>query len=433
MSAPDLSLLAKRRFGPVFVVMFLGAFNDNLFKFSLLFLANFSLYVNHPGKGEILATVATGLFILPFFLFSALAGQCADAWDKMKLMRVVKGAEVVIMGLGLAGFWIASIPLLLGALFLLGVHSAFFGPIKYAILPQHLRPHEIMGGTGLVEAGTFVAVLSGQLLAGVVSPQEAGLVASGLAVTGFLTSLAVPSAPALAPELCINRNIFQSTWLILKIARHGPGVWPSILGISWFFSVGAVLLAELAPMVRGTLGASQQVATLFLLIFSVSVAIGSMLVNRLLQGEVSARYVPVTALALAALMIDLSLAANAFVIEAPGASIAAFMESTGSWRIVIDLAGIAIAGGMFIVPLYAILQTRSPPGERSRTIAANNIVNAAIVVLTIVAATVMLALGASVTDVIAALGIATLFVAALAWWLLSDAAMWPVLRRLIGS
>lgn len=433
MSAPDLSLLAKRRFGPVFVVMFLGAFNDNLFKFSLLFLANFSLYVNHPGKGEILATVATALFILPFFLFSALAGQCADAWDKMKLMRAVKGAEVVIMGLGLAGFWIASIPLLLGALFLLGVHSAFFGPIKYAILPQHLRPHEIMGGTGLIEAGTFVAVLSGQLLAGVVSPQEAGLVASGLAVTGFLTSLAVPSAPALAPELRINRNIFQSTWLILKIARHGPGVWPSILGISWFFSVGAVLLAELAPMVRGTLGASQQVATLFLLIFSVSVAIGSMLVNRLLQGEVSARYVRVTALALAALMIDLSLAANAFVIEAPGASIAAFMESTGSWRIVIDLAGIAIAGGMFIVPLYAILQTRSPPGERSRTIAANNIVNAAIVVLTIVAATVMLALGASVTDVIAALGIATLFVATLAWWLLSDAALWPVLRRLIGS
>lgn len=433
MSAPDLSLLAKRRFGPVFVVMFLGAFNDNLLKFSLLFLANFSLYVNHPGKGEILATVATGLFILPFFLFSALAGQCADAWNKTKLMRVVKGAEVIIMLLGLTGFWTESIPLLLGALFLLGVHSAFFGPIKYAILPQHLRAHEIMGGTGLVEAGTFVAVLSGQLLAGIVSPQEAGLVASGLALTGLLASLMVPSAPALAPDLRINRNIFQSTWLILKIARHGPGVWPSILGISWFFSVGAVLLAELAPMVRGTLGASQQVATLFLLIFSVSVAVGSMLVNRLLKGEVSARYVPLAALALAALMIDLSLAADAFVSQTPGASIAAFMKSAGSWRIVIDLAGIAVAGGMFIVPLYAILQTRSPAGERSRTIAANNIVNAAIVVLTMAAATVMLALGAGVTDVIGALGIATLFVAGLAWWLLSETAMWPILRRLIGS
>ena len=429
MSAPDLSLLSKRRFGPVFVVMFLGAFNDNLLKFALLFLANFSLYVDEPGKGEMLATIATGLFILPFFLFSALAGQCADAWNKTKVMRIVKCAEVIIMGLGLAGFWTESVPLLLGALFLLGVHSAFFGPIKYAILPQHLRPHEIMGGTGLVEAGTFVAVLGGQLLAGVIPPREAGLVASVLAITGLVASLAVPSAPALAPELRINRNIFRSTWLILKIARHGPGVWPSILGISWFFSVGAVLLAELAPLVSGTLDASQQVATLFLLIFSVSVAIGSMLVNRLLNGEVSARYVPVSALALAALLIDLSFAANAFVVEVPGASIAAFMESRGSLRIVIDLAGIAIAGGMFIVPLYAILQTRSPPRERSRTIAANNIVNAAIVVLTVAVATLMLALGASVTDIIAALGIATLLVAGLSWWLLSEAAF---LRRLIG-
>ncbi|HKR17763.1 MFS transporter [Rhizorhapis sp.] len=432
MSAPDLSLLSKRRFGPVFVVMFLGAFNDNLLKFALLFLANFSLYVDEPGKGEMLATIATGLFILPFFLFSALAGQCADAWNKTKVMRIVKCAEVIIMGLGLAGFWTESVPLLLGALFLLGVHSAFFGPIKYAILPQHLRPHEIMGGTGLVEAGTFVAVLSGQLLAGVIPPREAGLVASVLAITGLIASLAVPSAPALAPELRINRNIFRSTWLILKIARHGPGVWPSILGISWFFSVGAVLLAELAPLVSGTLDASQQVATLFLLIFSVSVAIGSMLVNRLLNGEVSARYVPVSALALAALLIDLSFAANAFMVEVPGASIAAFMESRGSLRIVIDLAGIAIAGGMFIVPLYAILQTRSPPRERSRTIAANNIVNAAIVVLTVAVATLMLALGASVTDIIAALGIATLLVAGLSWWLLSEAAMHPFLRRLIG-
>ena len=429
MSAPDLSLLSKRRFGPVFVVMFLGAFNDNLLKFALLFLANFSLYVDEPGKGEMLATIATGLFILPFFLFSALAGQCADAWNKTKVMRIVKCAEVIIMGLGLAGFWTESVPLLLGALFLLGVHSAFFGPIKYAILPQHLRPHEIMGGTGLVEAGTFVAVLGGQLLAGVIPPREAGLVASVLAITGLIASLAVPSAPALAPELRINRNIFRSTWPILKIARHGPGVWPSILGISWFFSVGAVLLAELAPLVSGTLDASQQVATLFLLIFSVSVAIGSMLVNRLLNGEVSARYVPVSALALAALLIDLSFAANAFMVEVPGASIAAFMESRGSLRIVIDLAGIAIAGGMFIVPLYAILQTRSPPRERSRTIAANNIVNAAIVVLTVAVATLMLALGASVTDIIAALGIATLLVAGLSWWLLSEAAF---LRRLIG-
>ena len=418
MSAPDLSLLTKRRFGPVFVVMLLGAFNDNLLKFALLFLANFSLYADEPGKGGMLATVATGVFILPYFLFSAVAGQCADALDKTKLMRVVKAAEVFIMGLGLAGFWMESVPLLLAALFLLGVHSAFFGPIKYAILPQHLRAREIMGGTGLIEAGTFLAILGGQLLAGVVPPLAAGLVASALAVTGFLASLAVPPAPALAKNLRIGRNIFLSTWQILKAARHGPGVWSAILGISWFFSVGAVLLAELAPLVNGTLGASQQVATLFLLIFSVGVALGSLLVNRLLGGEVSARYVPAAALALAAFLIDLSLAARLFVIAVPNASITGFLASDGSWRIVIDLAGIALAGGMFIVPLYAILQTHSPPMERSRTIAANNIVNAAIVVLTTVVITVMLALGSSVAGVIGALGFATLCVAGLFFWFL---------------
>jgi len=418
MSAPDLSLLTKRRFGPVFVVMFLGAFNDNLLKFALLFLANFSLYADEPGKGGMLATVATGVFILPYFLFSAVAGQCADALDKTKLMRAVKAAEVFIMGLGLAGFWMESVPLLLAALFLLGVHSAFFGPIKYAILPQHLRAREIMGGTGLIEAGTFLAILGGQLLAGVVPPLAAGLVASALAVTGFLASLAVPPAPALAKNLRIGRNIFLSTWQILKAARHGPGVWSAILGISWFFSVGAVLLAELAPLVNGTLGASQQVATLFLLIFSVGVALGSLLVNRLLGGEVSARYVPAAALALAAFLIDLSLAARLFVIAVPNASITGFLASDGSWRIVIDLAGIALAGGMFIVPLYAILQTHSPPMERSRTIAANNIVNAAIVVLTTVVITVMLALGSSVAGVIGALGFATLCVAGLFFWFL---------------
>ena len=432
MSAPDLSLLTKRRFGPVFVVMFLGAFNDNLLKFALLFLANFSLYAGEPDKGGILATVATGLFILPYFLFSAVAGQCADALDKAKMMRVVKAAEVIIMGLGLVGFWMESVPLLLGALFLLGVHSAFFGPIKYAILPQHLRAREIMGGTGLIEAGTFLAILGGQLLAGVIPPREAGLVASALAVAGFLASLAVPAAPALAKNLRISPNIFRSTWQILKVARHGPGVWPAILGISWFFSVGAVLLAELAPLVSATLGARQQVATLFLLIFSVGVAMGSLLVNRLLGGEVSARYVPAAALALGAFLIDLSLAADIFVIVVPNASIAGFMASEGSWRIVIDLAGIALAGGMFIVPLYAILQTHSAPMERSRTIAANNIVNAAIVVLTTIVVTVMLALGSSVTGVIGALGFATLCVAGLFCWFLSGARMRPMLCRLYG-
>lgn len=431
MSAPDLSLLSKRRFAPLFVVQFLGAFNDNLLKFALLFLANFGLYHAQPDKAEMLATIATGLFILPYFLFSALAGQLADAWDKAKLVRAVKAAEVVIMALAVTGFWLASVPVLLSCLFLMGLHSTIFGPVKFSILPQHLRAEEIMGGTGLIEAGTFLAILSGQLLAGVIPPWHAGIVAVCLASIGFLVSLAVPSAPTIVPGLRIEHNIFKSTWSILRAARHGRGVWLSILGISWFFAVGAVLLAEFAPLVSGVLKAKQEVATLFLLIFSVSVAFGSVLVNRLLRGTVSARFVPVSALALSACMIDLWLSTSAYVPLRVGAGIADFVGSPGSLRIMIDLFGIAFAGGMFIVPLYAILQTHSPREERSRTIAANNIVNAGITVTVVAVVTAMLARGESVPGVIGVMGFATLSVALISCWLLPETVIKAIVRGLL--
>jgi acyl-[acyl-carrier-protein]-phospholipid O-acyltransferase/long-chain-fatty-acid--[acyl-carrier-protein] ligase len=431
MSAPDLSLLGKRRFAPLFVVQFLGAFNDNLLKFALLFLANFGLYRAEPDKAEMLATIATGLFILPYFLFSALAGQLADAWDKAKLVRAVKAAEVVIMTLAVIGFWLQSVPLLLSCLFLMGLHSTIFGPVKFSILPQHLAPQEIMGGTGLIEAGTFLAILSGQLLAGVIPPWEAGLVAVGVATFGFFVSLTVPSAPTVVPGLRIERNVFKSTWHILKAARHGRGVWLSILGISWFFAVGAVLLAEFAPLVSGVLKAKQEVATFFLLIFSISVALGSMLVNRLLGGQVSARFVPVSALALAGFMIDLWLSTGFYVPMHQGSGIAEFVASAGSVRIMLDLVGIAFAGGMFIVPLYAILQTHSPREERSRTIAANNIVNAATTVAVVSVVTAMLARGESVPGVIGVMGFATLVVALISCWLLPETVIKAIVRGLL--
>lgn len=431
MSAPDLSLLGKRRFGPLFAVQFLGAFNDNLLKFALLFLANFGLYAAEPAKAEMLATIATGLFILPYFLFSALAGQIADSWDKAKLVRAVKLAEILIMIIALAGFWQQSVPLLLGSLFLMGMHSTLFGPVKYSILPQHLGSDEIMGGTGLIEAGTFIAIVGGQLLGGIVPPWEAGLIATGLAVAGFLASLAVPAAPATAPGLRIDLNVFRSTWQILKSARHGRGVWLSILGISWFFAVGAVLLAQFAPLVGNVLDARQEVATLFLLVFSVSVALGSMAVNRLLKGEVSARYVPISALALAAFMIDLWLSTRGYVPAAPDANVGRFWANPGSWRILVDLAGIAFAGGMFIVPLYAILQTHSPAGERSRTIAANNIVNAAVSVLLVGILILLLGANVSVPAIIGLLGAGTLAVALISCWLLPETVIKSLVRAVL--
>lgn len=428
MPAPDFSLLGKRRFAPLFGVQFLGAFNDNLLKFALLFLANFGLYAADPGKAGVLATVATGLFILPYFLFSALAGQLADACDKAKLVRAVKLAEIAIMGIALVGFWLQSVPMLLASLFLMGLHSTIFGPVKYSILPQHLDSHELMGGTGLIEAGTFLAILGGQLLGGVILPLQAGMVATGLAVVGFLFSLAVPSAPATAPGLKIDFNVFRSTWHILKSARHGRSVWLSILGISWFFAVGAVLLAEFAPLVSGILGARQEVATLFLLVFSVSVAVGSTVVNKLLAGEVSARYVPVAALGLAAFMIDLWGSTGDFAIHTQRATVSLFLATPSSWRILLDLAGVALTGGIFIVPLYAILQLHSPAEERSRTIAANNIVNAVVTVAVVALFTALLGAGVSIPAIIGMLGLTTLGVALVSCWLLPETVIKSVTR-----
>ncbi|KQM68178.1 2-acyl-glycerophospho-ethanolamine acyltransferase [Sphingomonas sp. Leaf17] len=424
-------MLAKRRFGPLFAVQFLGAFNDNLLKFALLFLANFGLYAAAPDKAEQLATIATGVFILPYFLLSALAGQLADKFDKAVLVRTVKAAEIGIMLLALAGFWIQSVPVLLVCLFLMGVHSTIFGPVKYSILPQHLRPNEVMGGTGLIEAGTFLAILGGQLLGGVIPAWEGGLVATGIAIIGFLVSLAIPSAPTAAPGLIIERNIFKGTWAILKVAKGGRGVWLAILGISWFFSVGAILLSEFAPLVSGTLHAGASVVTLFLLVFSVSVAAGSLAVNALLGGEVSARYVPVAALGLAGFLIDLWIATSHFVAVAPIADVAAFVAAPGSWHILFALAGIAFSGGVFIVPLYAVLQVHSAPEHRSRIIAANNIINACVTVLLVVVVTLLLANGTTVPGVIGALGFATLTIALISCWLLPETIFKAMIRGLL--
>lgn len=420
MSAPDLGLLVQRRFGPIFTVQFLGAFNDNLLKFAMLFLANFGIYASAPEQAKLLAAIATGLFILPYFLFSALAGQIADTLDKARLIRWIKGAEVAIMAVALVGFWTTSIPLLLTSLFLMGLHSTLFGPVKYSILPQHLRDDEVMGGTGLIEGGTFLAILGGQLLAGLIPPWEAGIAAMGVALAGFAISFAIPPAPSIRGDHRIDWNLWRGTLEILGTAREGRGVWLSILGISWFFAAGAVLVSEFAPLVSGTLAAKQEVATLFLIVFSVAIAMGSLLVNRLLKGEVSARYVPVSALVLAAGLIDLWIATSGFAVHTAGASTAQFLATPGAWHILFDLGVIAVSGGMFIVPLYAILQIASPPEKRSQIIAANNVINAGLTVLAVLGVTALLAAGIDVPGLIGALGFATLIVALASVWLLPE-------------
>lgn len=431
MSAPQFSLLGTRRLGPLFVVQFLTALNDNLFKFAMLFLATYTIFAGQPDRSAMLALVATALFTLPYFLFGAVAGQIADSWDKARLIRWVKAAEIGIMGIGLGGFALQSIPLLLTGLFLMGCHSTLFGPAKYAIIPQHLHRDEVMGGTGLIEAGTFLAILSGQLMAGVIAPWYAGLAAMGLAILGFLASLAIPVAPSSAQDLAIDFNPWRSSKRLIAVARHGPGVWLCILGISWFFAVGAVMLSQFTPLVDGVLRGGPSVANLFLIVFSVGVALGSVTVNRLLKGEISGRYVPVSALILAAFMIDLWLAARGFAAPAAMSDWRGFVGSFASVRILFDLFMIAFAGGMFVVPLYAILQTSGPAEERSRRIAANNIVNAAVGVVVIGTIAGMMAGGIDVPGVIGVMGFATLAVALVSCWLLPETVIKSLVRGLL--
>lgn len=431
MSAPDMSLLVKRRFAPIFAVQFLGAFNDNLLKFGLLFLANFSILRSDPDAAAQLAILSTGLFILPYFLLSALGGQLADHYDKARLVRWIKAAEIGIMAVALFGFWIESIPVLLACLFLMGVHSTLFGPVKYAVLPQHLRENELMGGNGLIEAGTFLAILGGQLLAGVIPAWEAGLAAFGLAVLGWLISLFMPSAPPVGEAAKVEWNVWRGTMHILSSARAQGELWLAMLGISWFFAVGAVLTSEFAPLVSSVLEARQDVVTLFLLVFSLSIALGSVAVNRLLKGEISARYVPVAALGMAAFQIMLGITTNGYDVVREGAGITAFLASDGAYAILIALAGLAFCGGMFIVPLYALLQARSAPEERSRIIAANNILNAILMVAMVGVAAMLLGAGVGIPDLITFLGLATLAVALTACWLLPETVIKSLFKALL--
>lgn len=313
----------------------------------------------------------------------------------------------------------------------MGVHSTIFGPVKYAILPQHLGEREIMGGTGLVEAGTFVAILGGQLLAGVVSPWEAGLVATALSVVGLVFSLLVPPAPSVKGSRSVDVNPVRSTRDILRVARGGRGIWLSILGISWFFSVGAVLLAQFAPLVADTLGGGEGVVTAFLLAFSVGVALGSILVNRLLSGEVSARYVPAAALSMSAGLIGLWLVARSW--DGPVATPAELISRPEGIALLACLTLIAVAGGMFVVPLYAILQTSAAASERARTIAANNVVNAAVTVILVGFIMALATNGTTVAGVIGVLGFSTLAVALISCWLLPETVFKGIVRSVLRA
>ena len=378
-------LLPERRFGPFFLTQLLGAFNDNVYKNSLVILVAYHAATYSTLDPNLLTNAAAGIFILPFLLFSASAGQIADKFEKSAIIRVIKAIEIGIMLIAGAGLLLQSLPLLFAALFLLGLHSTFFGPVKYAILPQALNPAELIGGNGLVEMGTFVAILAGTLVAGVLVTLDGGTAwVSALiliiSVLGFLASLAIPKAPAAAASLAFDWNPLRETWSNLRFAKQNRSVFLSLLGISWFWFYGAMFLSQFPNYSKLVLGGNEHVVTLLLALFSVGVAAGSLLCERLSGHKVEIGLVPFGSIGLSVFAVDLFFATPGSVAHTDVGAWQ-FLMQPGAWRIALDLFLIGTFGGFYIVPLYALIQTRCPISHRSRVIAANNILNALFMVV----------------------------------------------------
>ncbi|MGX7894984.1 MFS transporter [Tsuneonella sp. HG222] len=378
-------LLRQRRFMPLFATQLLNAFNDNLFKNAMVLFVVYGVYNSEEAEAQFSA-IASALFILPFFILSALAGQLADMRDKAVIIRWVKLAEIGIMLVGAAGLLLAwsghlttsiAIPLMLAALFAMGVHSTFFGPIKYAILPQHLNKDEVLAGTGLVEAGTYIAILGGTILAGWIAVEWAAIGIVVTAVVGYLTSRSVPPAPPAIPGEPIDWHVIRASIALVRNTMHQTEVYYAILAISFFWTIGAVLFIQFPPLAKNVLLAQKEVASLFLVVFSVGVAAGSIAVNALLKGRVSARYAPASVIAMGIFVGLFYLVCRVWgaTVSGPLMDVPTFLSHPMAFLVLASLLMIAVSGGMFVVPLYAFLTTKVDPGQAARTVAANNIVN----------------------------------------------------------
>lgn len=421
-----LALLGARRFGPLFTTQFLSAFNDNALKNALVLMLAYRPDMAGGMSAGILIPLAGGLFILPFFLCSATAGELADALDKARLIRIIKATEIAVMAVAAAAVLFESTGLMLALLFVMGIEAAFFGPLKYAILPDLLGLDELLLGNALVEAGTFLAILFGTI-AGMLIAGEHGtkliaglIVAIALGAWGF--SRAIPPIRPAEAGARITWNFIAATTRLIAEARRERVRFRSILGISWFWLAGATYLSQFPTYVRHYLGSEEAVVTLFLTVFSVGVGIGSLFCNRILKGKISARIVPWGALGIALFSIDLWAASPAASMPGPAqlVTLGGFLTKPAHWRILADLMGISASGGVFILPLYALLQTAGDAHRRARAIGANNVVNAAAMVLSALAVIALVAAGVGVPGLFLLTGVATLAVAAAFWRLRAE-------------
>lgn len=421
-SRNPFELMSQRRFLPFFVTQFLGAFNDNLFKIALVMMVSFSASYSDSEK-LLFANIANGLFILPFFIFSATFGQLADKYEKAQLIRVTKIMEIVIMAVALLGFYLLSLPILLTALFLMGAQSTLFGPVKYGILPQHLRRDELMGGNGLIEMGTFVAILLGQLLAGYMLNigmlHEAAMLMVGLSFMGLMTSIAIPPAPASDPNLKINWNFFTETTKLIRYTAQHREVFLAVLGISWFWFYGAMILAQMPVYASLVLNGSESVFSLILATFTVGIGIGSVLCEKMSQGRIELGLVPFGSIGLTIFAVDLFFASD-FRAGAELASFQQFISESGSWRVIADMFLMGLFGGFYIVPLYTMVQTRTPETHISRVIAANNILNAGFMVVAAGVGAGLLAAGAEIPHLFLLCGVLTAIVSVIIFRLMPE-------------
>ena len=396
-------LLRERRFAPFFVTQACGAFNDNLLKNLLVLAATYQTARYTRIDPKLLVNLAGGLFILPFVLFSGLAGQLADRMDKARVLKLVKAAEIGIMALAASGFATHNLALLLAALFLMGVHSTFFAPAKYGLLPQVLKVSELVGGNALLEAGTFVAILAGTVGAGVLaargSDAAGALTLLAVAVAGFAASLPIPPLPPAAPGLPIDLNPWVSTRANLRAARASRTVFLSLLGLSWFWFYGALVLAQLPVYCRFVINAGEEVVTLMLAVFAAAVGAGSLLCERLSGRKVEIGLVPFGSIGLTLFALDLGLASP----HSPAAHVLGvreFLALPHAARVLFDLAGIGLFGGFYAVPLYAMVQERAAPHALSRVIGANSILNALFIVAAALCGALLLAAGLSVPQLL---------------------------------
>ncbi len=433
----QFSLLKNRRFVPLLLVQFLGAFNDNVFKNALIILITYQLITQSLLLQQLSVTLAAGLFILPFFLFSAFAGQLADKLSRRYLTIIIKGFECIFMLLASLGFYLHSVSLLMLVLFFMGIHSSFFGPIKYAILPDLLEKNELIAGNALVGASTFIAILIGTILGGLLIANHTDLrwisaIIISIAGLGLFASFYIPQTTKANPNLKLNLGFIQASAKIIQQVKTEKKVFLGILAISWFWVIGATFLTQFPSFTKNILHADASVVTFFLVIFTVGIACGSLVCNRLLKHRITMKWIPISLWLMSIFMIDLYFASKHSVYNFQKlTNVASFFNSLTHWRICIDLLGLSVSGGIFAVPLYALIQTDTAAEHRARTIAATNIINSFFIVISSIIIIFLLKIDLSVIQIFLLLGIINAGLAIYATRLIPQGLIKPILRKIL--